>query len=156
MAPGDLERLESRHVDDSLRLLPLLDEVSAGPCIDVGSGAGFPGIPLAIARPDRRWTLLEPRARRAAFLEEAIRELELAAGVVVARAEDAAEDPALAESFALATARALAPPTHAFALVRPFVAPGGAAAVFVGNADGIPSEAAVWREGVAIIRRDGS
>ncbi|MGH2757021.1 MAG: RsmG family class I SAM-dependent methyltransferase, partial [Actinomycetota bacterium] len=47
VAPGDLDRFEERHIADSLRLLPLLERLPEGPCVDVGSGAGLPGIPLA-------------------------------------------------------------------------------------------------------------
>jgi 16S rRNA (guanine(527)-N(7))-methyltransferase RsmG len=60
---------------DSLVPLPLLP--SPGPCLDVGSGAGFPGLILAAAQPDRAWTLLEPRRKRASFLHESCRVLGL-------------------------------------------------------------------------------
>jgi 16S rRNA (guanine527-N7)-methyltransferase len=62
-----------RHLIDSLSLLRLsCVRDCCGPAVDVGSGAGFPGIPLAIACPDARWTLLEPRQRRGAFLTQAL------------------------------------------------------------------------------------
>ena len=56
---------------DSLVPLPLLPD--QGPCMDIGSGAGFPGLILAAAQPGRLWTLLEPRRKRASFLHEASR-----------------------------------------------------------------------------------
>ncbi|MGH2694478.1 MAG: 16S rRNA (guanine(527)-N(7))-methyltransferase RsmG, partial [Actinomycetota bacterium] len=107
----DLDRFRERHIEDSLRLLPLLDSLPVGPAVDVGSGAGLPGIPLAISRPQREWRLLEPRRRRSAFLEEVVRELALDnCEVVIATAQEAARDPRLARAHVLATARALTPP----------------------------------------------
>lgn len=76
--------------------------------VDVGSGAGLPGIPLKIARPDLDVALLEPARRKAAFLELAAAELELAVTVRTERAETAAHDPAWREAFGVATARAVA------------------------------------------------
>ena len=151
ISPSDLDRFRSRHVDDSLRALPLVDEAGPGPCVDVGSGAGLPGIPLAIARPDRTWRLVEPRVRRAAFLEEVVRELELDCEVVVARAEDLAADPRFT-NHVLACARALTAPAAALELLRPLVAPGGIAALFVGSGAQLPPEAEEWEEGLAIVR----
>jgi 16S rRNA (guanine527-N7)-methyltransferase len=155
VAPADLDRLEERHIADSLRLAPMLDVLPPGPCVDVGSGAGFPGIPLAIVRPDRPWRLIEPRRRRAAFLEEAVRVLSLDCEVVVVPAEEASADTRFTGAHALATARALAPPQRAFELVMPLVAAGGAGAVFVGEGAPVPPESEEWMPGVAIIRANG-
>ncbi len=155
VSPGDLERLEERHIADSLRLAPLLDELPEGPCIDVGSGAGVPGIPLAIARPDRRWRLLEPRARRAGFLEEVVRSLDLTCEVIQETAERAAVDARLRGIHALGAARALAAPAEALSLVAPLVRAGGATALFVGARAELPPRAALWAPGIAIIRSQG-
>ena len=134
VAPGDLDRFEDRHIRDSLRALPYVRQAPPGPAIDVGSGAGLPGIPLAIADPDRPWILLEPRRRRAAFLEEVIRELDLTH--VEVRAETAAQAAAeLGAVHAVGTARALAPPAEAIEIVRPLIAPGGHILVFVGGSE---------------------
>jgi 16S rRNA (guanine527-N7)-methyltransferase len=152
VSPEDLARFRSRHIDDSLRLLPLLDQLPAGPCVDVGSGAGLPGVPLAIARPDRPWRLIEPRKLRAAFLEEVVRELQLTAEVVVGTAERCAADPRLAEAHVLATARALAPPEATLVLLRPLIVPGGVVAIFIGSGAQVPPEAEEWEEGLAIVR----
>ena len=151
VSPGDLERLEERHIADSLRLAPLLDELPEGPCIDVGSGAGLPGIPLAMARPGRAWRLLEPRARRAVFLEEVVRALDLTCEVVQETAEQAAGGR-FRGLHALGVARALAPPGEALSLVAPLVRAGGATALFVGSRAELPSRAALWAPGIAIIR----
>lgn len=149
---ADLERLESRHIDDSLRALPLLLSLPSGPVIDVGSGAGLPGIPLAIAQRERHFRLLEPRAKRAAFLEEVVRSLRLESEVVVLTAEQAARDPALASGHVLATARALAPPVRAFQLALPLVGADGVAAVWHGADAELPANAEEWDGGIAIVR----
>lgn len=155
VSPGDLPRLYERHIQDSLRALPLVQAAPDGPCVDVGSGAGFPGVPLAIAS-DRSWRLLEPRAKRAAFLEEVVRELGLERCEVMAlTAEDAARRPALRAAHALAVARALAPPPEALRLCLPLVAPGGAAALFVGSGAEIPREAEETLPGLITIVKDG-
>jgi 16S rRNA (guanine527-N7)-methyltransferase len=149
VSPRDLERFEERHIHDSLRLLPLLEELPPGPCVDVGSGAGLPGIPLALAAPRRRWRLLEPRRKRAAFLEEVVRELDLACDIFPLSAEEAAREPSLRRTHVLATARALAPPPRAFRLLRPLVEAGGSSVVFAGKDAPIPAEAEWWRPGLA-------
>ena len=153
VSPRDLERFEERHVEDSLRAAPLLDELPDGPCVDVGSGAGLPGIPLAIARPDRRWTLLEPRQRRAAFLEEAVRKLGLDCEVIAVTAEQAARDERLAGSHVLATARAVAAPAEVRKLCEPLLAPGGATLVFSGAGTEAPPDAEEWASGLTIMRK---
>jgi 16S rRNA (guanine527-N7)-methyltransferase len=96
--------------------------------IDVGSGAGLPGIVLAVARPDLTVTLLEPLARRAAFLSEAVATLSLAnAEVVRGRAEECLprRGPRLVEPAEVVTARAVAPLDRLAAWCLPLVATGG-------------------------------
>ena len=144
VAPNELARFRERHVADSLRAVPLLDILPPGAAVDVGSGAGLPGVPLAIAAAPRPWVLLEPRRRRAAFLEEVVRELDLDAEVRTGRAQELD-----GELFAVAVARALAPPREAFALVRPLVGRTGTAVVWVGKSARLPSEAGLWAEGLA-------
>jgi 16S rRNA (guanine527-N7)-methyltransferase len=76
IAASDRDHLHERHVLDSLRAIPSLLG-SEGTVIDLGSGAGLPGIPVAIARPDLAVTLTEPRQLRAAFLELVVERLSL-------------------------------------------------------------------------------
>lgn len=106
-----------------------LKNESAGPirrCIDVGSGGGLPGIPLAIAFPRLQVTLLESVGKKAAFLRDAIAELGLSSvSVRTARAEDAATGPAERDAYDLVVARALAPLPVALELCLPFARPGG-------------------------------
>lgn len=133
VSPGDLDRFEERHIEDSLRALPYVQEAPPGPAVDVGSGAGLPGIPLAIADPHREWRLLEPRTRRAAFLEEVVRELDLANVEVIAETAEAVA--AKGAVYAVATARALAPPPRALELLRPLVVSRGTLLVFIGKTE---------------------
>lgn len=151
VSPGDLPRLEERHLADSLRVLDAIDSSPPGPIADVGSGAGFPGIPIALARPDRVLHLIEPRRRRAAFLEEVVRRLELGCEVINAPVEDVARRSG--PTYAAAVARALAPPTEAFRMILPLVAEGGTAAVFVGAGDKPPPGAGMSSPGIATIRK---
>lgn len=101
IAAGDLGRLRERHILDSLRAVPALPE---GPVevVDMGSGAGLPGIPVAIARPDAHVVLAESRRQRIAFLELAATELGLGnVSVHAGRAETApsAAGACLARAF---------------------------------------------------------
>ena len=94
--------------------------------IDVGSGAGFPGIPLKILFPDLKITLIDALNKRVRFLEEVIRALELTEiRAVHGRAEDLARDKAFRERFDLAAARAVAPLPVLAEYCLPFVRKGG-------------------------------
>lgn len=118
------------HLDDALAALPLLGE---GPVVDVGSGGGSPGLPLAAARPELEFDLLESSARKCAFLRTWAAELPNA-GVVQARAEAHAQ-AAGRDAYGTALARALAPPPVAVEWCLPLVAPGGRFVLFAGETD---------------------
>jgi 16S rRNA (guanine527-N7)-methyltransferase len=111
IGPREAPRIWERHLLNCAAMAPLVPEDAY--VIDVGSGAGLPGIPLAIARPDLEVVLVEPLARRTAFLEEVIADLGLAdvARVVRARAEEVAARPAMfhVKHCKIVTARAVAP-----------------------------------------------
>jgi len=113
------------HVDESLVALEVLGRYE-GPIVDVGSGGGAPGIPLAHALPEREVTLLEATRRKCEFLERWARELPNVQ-VVCGRAEEQPVD-----AWGVAVAKALAPPPVAAEWCLPLVAPGGAAIVYVG------------------------
>jgi 16S rRNA (guanine527-N7)-methyltransferase len=110
---------------DSLACLPLIPP-EAKRAVDVGSGAGFPGLPLKLARPELSFTLVEASRKKATFLQHVARQLGLAGvRVVRRRAEELAADPEEAGAYDLAVARAVAPPPDQGRLVRPFLRPGG-------------------------------
>jgi 16S rRNA (guanine527-N7)-methyltransferase len=112
-------------LDDSLRSVDTVARFE-GPIVDVGSGGGAPGIPLASAFPDREVVLLEANRRKAAFLEDATRAFPNVR-VVCGRAEEQAVD-----GFGVAVAKALAPPPVAAEWCLPLVRSGGAALLYVG------------------------
>lgn len=93
--------------------------------IDVGSGAGFPGIPMSILRPDIHFVLLDALDKRARFLQDVVDDLGLNAEAIHLRAEDAARRPDLREGFDLATARAVAPMAVLSEYLLPFLRVGG-------------------------------
>jgi 16S rRNA (guanine527-N7)-methyltransferase len=127
--PGEARRV---HVDESLAALDAVQRFE-GPIVDVGSGGGAPGIPLAFALPDREVTLLEANGRKCAFLREAAREFPNVT-VVQGRAEEHETD-----GFGVAVAKALAPPPVAAEWCLPLVAPGGAAVLYVGPSADAPA-----------------
>jgi 16S rRNA (guanine527-N7)-methyltransferase len=127
--PAEARRV---HVDDSLAALDVVSRFE-GPIVDVGSGGGAPGIPLAAALPERQVTLLEANGRKCAFLREAAREFSNVT-VVQGRAEEQETD-----RFGVAVAKALAPPPVAAEWCLPLVAPGGAAVLYVGPSADAPA-----------------
>jgi 16S rRNA (guanine527-N7)-methyltransferase len=129
---------EARRVllADALRAVPLVAELE-GPIVDVGSGGGTPGIPLAVSLPDRAVTLLEAARRKCAFLERWMAELPNLA-VVWGRAE---EQPL--ETFGVAVAKALADPVVAVEWCLPLVREGGHVVLWVGPSADVAKVAAV-------------
>jgi 16S rRNA (guanine527-N7)-methyltransferase len=86
LGPREVDRLWDRHILNSAAVAELLDVDKR--VADIGSGAGLPGIPLALARPDLRLTLIEPLLRRSEFLREVVDDLGLGITIVRGRAED--------------------------------------------------------------------
>ena len=108
--------------------LPTTEWWSGKRVIDIGTGAGFPGIPLAVMLPECDFTLLEARAKKCDFLRDAVDQLGLQnAAVVNDRAEAAGQDPLHRETYDVATARAVARLAELAELVLPFVSVGGVA-----------------------------
>ena len=133
----DRESIERRHFLESLALLTALEDAGAlgSPGIDIGSGAGFPGVPIKIARPELEMALLEATQKKAAFLAGLIEKLGLAGvRLIHGRAEDVAHEPGEREAYALAVARAVAPLPTLVELALPFVRVGGYLAASKGSA----------------------
>ncbi len=122
IGPREAPRLWERHLLNCAVLGELI-EVDAT-VADVGSGAGLPGLVLAIARPDLRITLVEPLLRRTRFLEEVVSDLDLGERVEVHRGR--AEELAGGRTFGVVTARAVAPLEKLAGWCLPLVAPHGA------------------------------
>jgi 16S rRNA (guanine527-N7)-methyltransferase len=121
---SSLVELVEEHLPDSLALDRLVPE--AARVIDVGAGGGLPALPLALLRPDVTLTLVEPRAKRVAFLRTAVRELGLSAEVLPTRVESlppAAHD--------VASSRATFAPPQWLEVGRRLVHPGGAVVLFL-------------------------
>jgi 16S rRNA (guanine527-N7)-methyltransferase len=144
IGPRETPRLWDRHLINCAVVGELIPPGSA--VIDVGSGAGLPGLVLAIARPDLRITLVEPLLRRSVFLGEAVSLLELSTvDVVRARAEE------VALSAPVVTARAVAPLDRLARWCLPLVAPGGRLLAMKGSS----AEAEVLEHGAALRRAGG-
>jgi 16S rRNA (guanine527-N7)-methyltransferase len=120
--PAEARRV---HLEQSLAAVPLVERYE-GPLVDVGSGGGAPGIPIAAALPEREVVLLEATRRKCDFLESIARDFPNVR-VVCGRAEEQPVD-----TFGVAVAKALAPPPVALEWCLPLVAVGGAAILFVG------------------------
>lgn len=157
-ALGDPREARRVLLDDALRGVPLVAR-EGGPIVDVGSGGGTPGIPLAASLPAREVTLLEAERRKCAFLERWAGELPNLR-VVWGRAE---EQPL--EAYGVAVAKALAQPPTAVEWCLPLVREGGAAVLWVGpsaDADRLETVAArlaaeleTMASGLVVLRKTG-
>jgi len=119
------------HLLDSLTVLAAA-ELAGKRLIDVGCGAGFPGVPIAIASPDTRVTLLDSLGKRVKWLEEILPTLGVKAECITARAEEAVAK--LRETYDLATSRAVARLNILLELTAPYVKVGGAVLAMKGSA----------------------
>lgn len=106
----DCEEVQIRHFLDSLSCLQVLTDLSPeARCIDIGAGAGFPGLPLKIIRPQLRLTLLESTGKKVRFLDHMVRKLGLqGVELIKGRAEELGRRPDRRESYDVALARAVA------------------------------------------------
>lgn len=127
------EEMALRHYADSLLPLARKEWFPDGArLIDVGTGAGFPGMPLLILRPDLQITFLDALNKRILFLEDALKRLGLTAATLHARAEDAAKMAAHREQYDAAVSRAVANAATLEELTLPFVKKGGVAIAWKG------------------------
>ncbi len=133
VAATDANRMRERHILDCLRAISAI-RPGDGSALDLGSGAGLPGIVVAIARPELSVVLVEPRRARVAFLELAVEQLELPnAAVAGTRIED------LHDPVDLCFARAFAPLPRAWSAALPRLRPGGRLVYFAGTKARRPS-----------------
>ena len=154
----DFARARVYLLDDALRALPLVQATDAD-VVDVGSGTGSPGLPLAAALPDRRVTLLDGERRKCEFLAGFVAELPNAE-VVWGRAEEHAR-----RDYGVALAKALAKPPVAAELVLPLVREGGTAILWCGEsadsgavarvAEQLAAELETDEDGLVVLRKTG-
>jgi 16S rRNA (guanine527-N7)-methyltransferase len=153
IASADGAHLRERHVLDSLRAVPYIDD---GPleAVDLGSGSGLPGIPVAIARPDLTLILVEPRQARAAFLELAVERLQLTNVKVLPRA---AEELRI-EEVAAVLARGFRGPAKTWVTARDLLLPEGRLIYWGGTTfreDELPADAQVVAIGPPTLESGG-
>lgn len=122
---GDAQTVLEKHVFDSLQYARAIPENDPA-VLDIGSGAGFPAIPLKIVRPGFRMVLVESRRKRANFLKSVARSLALRdLEVVHARAEELAREKNYPNRFDYVTFKSVAPLAECLSLALPFLKPGG-------------------------------
>jgi 16S rRNA (guanine527-N7)-methyltransferase len=128
----DVEGVQTKLFGDALALFPYIARYQASRhrtgnlrLVDVGSGAGFPGLPLKIAQPDLDVVLIEATGKKVRFLEAVVAELGLKAVAIHGRAEDLAHRPGLRGRFDISVARAVARLSALLELCMPFCHPGG-------------------------------
>jgi 16S rRNA (guanine527-N7)-methyltransferase len=144
LSSNDLDRVWERHILDSLRAVPCL----AGQGLqvfDLGSGAGLPGVPVAIARRDAQVLLIEPKARRAAFLELVLERLELSNARVHV---GAANSVASRADFVMI--RAVAAPAEAWRMAAPLLTGSGRVLYFAGRSWGAGQAASTAVQGADV------
>ena len=121
----DPEGIVTKHFLDSLSVLSVYSPKRSARCIDVGTGAGFPGSTLLIARPDLQMTLLDGTQKKLHFVDETLQSMGLYAKILHSRAEEAGQRSEYREQFDLATARAVANLRELSEYCLPFVKVGG-------------------------------
>lgn len=114
-----------KHFSDCLALFGMVDIPENSKIIDVGTGAGFPGLVLLLTRPDIKMTFLDSTKKKLGFIQNVLDETGVKAEVVHARAEEAGQNPQYREKYDFATARAVANLTNLSEYCLPFVKVGG-------------------------------
>lgn len=141
------DEVQTKHFLDSIVSLPVLAEEchetippqAAWRCIDVGAGAGFPGIPLKIAAPNLQWVLLDGTGKKITFLRQVVDELKLqGVDVLQGRAEELGRNQRYRAQFDIVTARAVAPLNTLVEYLLPIAAPNGLVVIYKGG--GAPQE----------------
>jgi 16S rRNA (guanine527-N7)-methyltransferase len=141
----DPDAIDRRHIVEAVAFVEDLEHLgllpSGAAMLDLGTGAGLPGIPMKLVRPDLRLALLESEAKKCAFLRTVVSDLDLDdTDVLEGRAEDFGRDPAHRECYDLVVARAVAPLPVLVEYALPFLRVGGHLAGTKGSA--LPGEVA--------------
>ena len=146
----DDQGVAEKHFLDSLLPLTLWELPRGARLIDVGTGAGFPAVPIKLLRPDIQITLLDSLQKRLTFLEAVCSQLGIQAELLHARAEDAGRDPARRERYDVATSRAVAGMDLLAEYCLPLVRPGGVLLALKGSGGAAEAQA-----GAAMVERCG-
>ncbi|MCC8043848.1 MAG: 16S rRNA (guanine(527)-N(7))-methyltransferase RsmG [Oscillospiraceae bacterium] len=149
----DPQGINEKHFLDSVLIFKYCDIPENSSVIDVGTGAGFPGLAMKIYRPDIKLTLLDSLQKRVCFLEDAVNFIPIEAECIHMRAEDGGRNPKLREKFDVVTARAVAALPVLAEYCLPFVTVGGQFIAMKGpNEDILPAENAIKQLGGKIDR----
>lgn len=156
IGPREADRIWDRHLLNCAVVGELVPQGAR--VVDVGSGAGLPGIPLALARPDLQVELVEPLLRRTVWLDEVVAALGLAGRVVVTRGKVAVIGPRQVD---VVTSRAVAPLERLLPMSMPLLRPGGAVLALKGETAGaeveaVHRQASKWRVSSLDVARCGS
>ncbi len=132
-AVNDPDEIWARHFLDSAYLYRYIRDARSSTFLDLGTGGGFPGIPVAILFPDLRVTLLDSEERKLAYCADVVRELNLQAECLCGRAEELSKLPQYRERFDFIASRAVANGSMLCELALPFLKTGGTFAAFKGS-----------------------
>lgn len=124
-----------KHYIDSILPLTMVDVPRGTSCADIGTGAGFPAIPMKIYRPDLEFTLIDSLGKRITYLDLVCEKLGITCRTIHARSEEAAKKPELRDSFGFVTARAVAALNILCEYCLPYVKNGGIFAALKGSED---------------------
>ncbi len=142
------DEIIEKHYIDSILPLTMVDLPRGTLCADIGTGAGFPSLPMKIYRPDLDFTLIDSLGKRVTYLDLACKELKINCRTIHARSEEAAKRPELRDGFGFVTARAVAALNVLCEYCMPYVKKGGVFAALKGAEDEVKSaENAIKRLG---------
>ena len=131
----DREGIIEKHLIDSVLPLTLTEIRQGAKCLDIGTGAGFPAVPMMICRPDLCFTLLDAQQKRTAYLEQLLERLELKAEVIHGRAEELCRRDMYRGGYDMVTARAVGSLPLLLGYAQPFLRQGGRFVALRGSAE---------------------
>lgn len=131
----DREGIIEKHLIDSVLPLTLTEADTNARCLDIGTGAGFPAVPMMIYRPDLRFTLLDAQQKRTVYLRLLLEKLELQAEIIHGRAEELCRREGYKGSYDMVTARAVGSLPLLLGYACPFLKQGGRFLAMRGSAE---------------------
>lgn len=131
----DREGIIEKHLIDSVLPLTLTEVQEGEKCLDIGTGAGFPAVPMMIYRPDLRFTLLDAQQKRTVYLQQLLERLELNAEVIHGRAEELCRKDGYRAAYDMVTARAVGSLPLLLGYACPFLRKGGRFIAMRGSAE---------------------